>query len=154
MTAAIDPENVTFLIFDLARLIRGEFERRVEAARLGVTPAEARVLVNMARLGPLRQHLLAERLGVGQMSLTGFLDRLEEAGLVARSADPDDRRAKQVRLTPAAEPVLAGIAAIGQEIRAAARVGISDADWEGFRDVALAARANLGAVKAAAGWPA
>jgi DNA-binding MarR family transcriptional regulator len=151
MAAAIDPENAAFVILDVARLLRGEFERRVEAARLGVTPAEARVLAHMARLGPSRQHLLAERLGVGQMSLTGFLDRLERAGLVVRSADPDDRRAKQVRLTAEAGPVLSGIAAIGQEVRAAARAGVADADWDRFGAVARAVRSNLMALRVAEG---
>ncbi len=33
-------------------------------------------------------------------AMTSRIDRLEEAGLVARRADPDDRRGTQVRLTP------------------------------------------------------
>ncbi len=151
VAATIDPESATFLIVDLARLLRGEFERRVEAAELGVTAGEARVLAHMARLGPARQHLLAERVGVGQMSLTGFLDRLERAGLVERSTDPQDRRAKRVRLTPAAGPVLAGVAAAVQAVRAAAREGIAEEDWERFTGVARAARANLAALRAPVG---
>jgi DNA-binding MarR family transcriptional regulator len=150
LAPAIDPEGTAFLVLDLARLFRAEFERRVEAARLGVTPAEARVLAHMARLGPAPQHVLAERLGVARMSLTGFLDRLERAGLVERRVDARDRRAKEVRLTPAAEDVLAGIATVGLDLRAAARAGIPDADWERFRTVALAVRANLAAQRAAA----
>lgn len=150
MSRRIDPDSVNFVLLDLARLFRAEFERRVASAGLGVTPAEARVLAHLARSGPVRQHLLAERLGVAQMSLTGFLDRLEAAGLVRRSPDPDDRRAKLAGLTEAADPVLGRIAEIGAAIRAASRQGVAEADWERFRAVALAARDNLAAARQAA----
>lgn len=139
----IDPASLNFLINDLARLIRSEFERRIAEERLAVTPAEARVLAHVARGGSTRQHLLAERLGVAPMSLTGFLDRLEAAGLVARVPDPDDRRAKRVGTTPAAEPVLETIGRIGAEVRAAARGDIAESDWALFYETARRAAANL-----------
>ncbi|WP_299131998.1 MarR family transcriptional regulator [uncultured Amaricoccus sp.] len=143
----IDPDSVNFLLADLARLFRAEFERRVTDARLGVTPAEARVLAHVARGAPIRQHLLAERLGVAQMSLTGFLDRLQAAGLVERVSDPEDRRAKRVRLTPAAEAVLEGVAAAGAAVRAQARAEVPDADWERFRATAARMRDTLAAAR-------
>ena len=126
------PESLNFVVADMARLFRSGFEHRVAEAGLGVTPAEARVLAHLRRTGPIRQHLLADRLCVAQMSLCGFLDRLEQAGLVQRAPDPDDRRAKRVHLTDAAGPVLDQIAAIGAEMRTLARAGMSDTEWETF----------------------
>jgi MarR family transcriptional regulator for hemolysin len=141
----IDPDSVGFLISDLARLYRAAFERGVAAAGLGVTPSEARVLAHLARGGATRQHRLADRLGIAAMTLSGFLDRLEAQGLVERTADPADGRAKQVRLTAAAGPVLAGIAAVAAAARATARGGIAEADWALFRRLARTARDNLAA---------
>ena len=43
--------------------------------------------------------LLADRLHVSRQSMTGLLDRLENAGFVSRSAHETDRRRKVVRLT-------------------------------------------------------
>lgn len=40
------------------------------------------------------------------MTIARLIDRLEEAGLVRRCTDPDDRRAWRLRLTPAAAPIL------------------------------------------------
>ena len=77
------------------------------------------------------------------MSLCGFLDRLEQAGLVQRAPDPDDRRAKRVHLTDAAGPVLDQIAAIGAEMRTLARAGMSDTEWETFAAAARLVRDNL-----------
>merc|ERR1712078_54659 len=44
MSASIDPGSASFLVGDLARLMRLEFERRIAEEPVAVTPAEARVL--------------------------------------------------------------------------------------------------------------
>src|SRR5439155_25469058 len=44
---------------------------------------------------------LAEHAELSSGAMTNRLDRLEEAGLVRRLRDPDDRRGIQVELTPA-----------------------------------------------------
>jgi DNA-binding MarR family transcriptional regulator len=143
MKNGIDPDNVSFVILDISRLLRAEFERRVSEAGLGITPAEARVLSHLARCGLVRQHVLADRLGMARMSMTGFLDRLERADLIRRVSDPADRRAKTVSLTGNAQPLMQQLALIGDEVREKARYGLSDAEWEQFRHVAIAVRSNL-----------
>lgn len=109
-------DSFNFLVTDIARLIRGEFERRVTDARIGVTAAEARVLVHAARRGPVRQTVLAESLGVSQMCLTEFVNRLENAGLVERVTDPHDRRANLISLTGKSNSVLEAVLRIGREV--------------------------------------
>lgn len=143
MPQRIDPDSIGFLMGDIARMMRATFEREIDREEIPVTSAEARVLVHMARCGAIRQHHLADRLGVAPMSLTGFLDRLERAGLIARGTDPKDRRAKIVTLTPAADAVLAQVAKAGERTRILARKDIPEDAWEAFRKVALALRGNL-----------
>ena len=118
MSAKFDTETITFLITDVARLLRSEFDRRTSSAGMGLTPGEARMLVAAAREGAVRQTVLAERMGVEAMTLSTYLDRLEARGLVERVADPVDRRAKLVHVTESAGPVLEEIARIGSELRA------------------------------------
>jgi DNA-binding MarR family transcriptional regulator len=48
-----------------------------------------------------RMHELARALLLSKSGLTRLVDRLEEAGLVARAAVPGDRRSLYVELTPA-----------------------------------------------------
>ena len=143
MRKTIDPDSFGFLINDIARFSRAVFEVEIEAARLSVTAAEARVMAHMARCGATRQHLLAERLGMTPMSLTGFLDRLETSGLVTRTADVKERRAKIVTLTPRASDVLAQIAQAGAQAEQTLSEGICPEDWETFRRIALQLRRNL-----------
>jgi DNA-binding MarR family transcriptional regulator len=45
--------------------------------------------------------VIGSRLQVHPTSVTNAVDRLEDAGLVTRSAHPEDRRAMLVALTPA-----------------------------------------------------
>jgi DNA-binding MarR family transcriptional regulator len=126
-------EPLTFLVLDLARLIRQRFEAELARAGLGITAGEARALLWAGRFPGLRQAALAEKLGVEPMTLVGFLDRLEDAGLVARAPDPDDRRAKLVRPTEAARPLIARIEAIALAVRRAAMGDLGERQIETIR---------------------
>ncbi|ASM71120.1 MULTISPECIES: MarR family winged helix-turn-helix transcriptional regulator [Roseobacteraceae] len=144
----IAPDSLGFLISDLARLMRGTFEREIEKADVPITTSEARVLVYMARCGATRQNVLAELLGLAPMSVTGFLDNLEKAGLVKRAADPADRRAKIVTLTDAAQGLLDRIAIAGQRARTLALAGLTEDQVAAFKSAALGIRANLETARA------
>lgn len=143
MARLIDPDTLPYVAMDLARLCRIVFEKHVATAELGITPGEARLLLSVARHGPLRQTEFADLTGLGPMAITGYLDRLEQAGLVRRMPDPDDRRAKQVALTEAAGPMLVTLHRIGDEMRSTIRVGMNDDDWSRFLDLINRARKNL-----------
>ena len=147
MPAAYSPDTIGFLIVDVARLLRAEFDRRTGGAGLGLTPAEARTLSNVARTGPVRQSVLAERMGVEAMTLSACLDRLEAQGYVQRVPDPSDRRAKLVDTTDAAGPALDKIFAASAEMRADMTDGIDPAKVEEFRAMLMTIRANLVAMR-------
>ncbi|SNR32631.1 MarR family winged helix-turn-helix transcriptional regulator [Puniceibacterium sediminis] len=149
MSRTIDPDSLGFLLNDLARLMRAAFEHEIAAGAVPVTPSEARVLANMYRSGPMQQKRLACLLGVAPMSLSTFLDRLEAAGLVVRSPDPDDRRAKLVSLTPAAGPVLTEIAEAGLRARQIATKDIDEPTLEQFRATAHQIRDTLDTARTA-----
>lgn len=116
---------IGFLVGDIARLFRRRFEKALNIADTGLTAGEARTLAFVEHYPDQRQGALAERFGVEPMTMCGFLDRLETAGLVARRPDPSDRRAKLVALTPEAEPVLDRIHAEAISIRRSALAGMS-----------------------------
>lgn len=49
--------------------------------------------------GPLPQHDLAARLGFNRSHLVGYLDKVEQQGLVHRERDTKDRRVQRITLT-------------------------------------------------------
>lgn len=73
-----------------------------------LSPSRHRLLRTVARAAePQRQTALAAALDVVPRSITSLVDDLERAGLVAREADPSDRRATLVRVTDEGRAVLA-----------------------------------------------
>lgn len=61
---------------------------------------------------------LAAMLGVTKQAASKILDPMDAAGLVSRSTDPDDARAKIVELTPRGHEVLAAVERIYHDIEA------------------------------------
>lgn len=95
---------------DLADLI-GRAARRLRRGALahlgplGLTMAQAKVLRSVSG-GRLRMADIAARLEVVPRTVTPMVDGLEEAGLVQRRADPDDRRSVLVEPTAAGRHLL------------------------------------------------
>ncbi len=73
------------------------FDRIVR--NLGTSRSQWWVLAFLSRDDGSPQTNLADELDVGKVALGGLIDRLEEAGMVERRADPIDRRVKRVFLT-------------------------------------------------------
>ncbi|EKF41825.1 MarR family winged helix-turn-helix transcriptional regulator [Nitratireductor indicus] len=145
MPRNVNPESFGFLLTDLYRLIRAEMDRAIAEAGIGVTAGEARTLSHAARAGTVRQNVLAERMGVEAMTLSGYLDRLEARGLVARLNDPTDRRAKLVELTDAADEVLNTVAEVAARVRRKAAGDMPLPEWERFLEKLKLVRDNLSA---------
>lgn len=143
MSKTVNPESIGFIISDVARLMRAAFEREVADAGFGLTKGEARTLVHAARAGSIRQNALAERMGLEPMTLCAYLDRLEARGLIARATDPDDRRAKRVKLTQAAEEVLKRTRKVSETLRATAAQGFSPDEWNDFFEKMKRVRDNF-----------
>jgi DNA-binding MarR family transcriptional regulator len=89
-----------------------------------IDPAMMFVLHHVAARGPLRVSALAGAMGLDTSTASRHVRQLEDGGYLARTGDPDDRRAFQVRLTRR------GRAALDQAMRARGRlVDRATADW-------------------------
>ncbi|SMC64564.1 DNA-binding transcriptional regulator, MarR family [Fulvimarina manganoxydans] len=125
----LEPGNsLGFLITDVSRLFRQMLEKAVLEAGLELTPGEIRVLSHVIRYQGSRQAVLAERMGVEPMTLSAYLDRLEVRGLIKRTTDPSDRRAKVIHNTEKAEKVLADARPISLDVYERATHGLSEAE--------------------------
>jgi hypothetical protein len=98
----LDPSPIG-VIGRISRLAR-ELEQRLEAVyrQHGLEPGWHDVLATLRRTGPpyqLRPTEFAGTLMLTSSGTTKRLDRLEQAGLITRAPDPDDRRATLITLT-------------------------------------------------------
>ncbi|HEX5514343.1 MAG TPA: MarR family transcriptional regulator [Gammaproteobacteria bacterium] len=132
-----------FLLYDTARLLRRDFDRRTRT--VGLSRAKWSVLAHLSRNEGIRQAGLAEILDISPITLTRHLDRLELEGLVERRADPHDRRAYQLYLTAAAGPALEALRSLAEQARAAALAGLSDTEREELIRLLHKVRCNLSA---------
>ncbi len=88
-------ESVSELIGKLMMAQRPRF--MALCRELDLFPPQLMVLRALDKPRPMRE--VAEQLACDSSNLTGITDRLEERGLVQRTADPGDRRVKLLVLT-------------------------------------------------------
>jgi MarR family transcriptional regulator for hemolysin len=131
-----------FLIGDVTRLYRREFDRRV--AHLGLTRVQWRALRRIERVEGLTQVALAEDLELAPIAVGRVLDRLEKAGFIERRPDPADRRCWRLHLAPGSAMVMAGVDRIASELREEVFAGIDMDSLQATEHVLATLKARLG----------
>lgn len=122
--AALDAVEEAFGGFAARASLPRMRERLIAATGAGVDLSALRVLARVERGGPVRASDLADAIELDLSTVSRRVTELEEAGLISRTRDPDDRRASLLEATDE------GRAAIGR-LRAARRSLLEDAlaDW-------------------------
>jgi DNA-binding MarR family transcriptional regulator len=135
-------ETLPFEIGETAHALRKAFDRL--AVGMGVTRAPWKVLFKLTRQPGLRQVELADMLDLEPITLCRIVDRLEEAGLVERTRDPEDRRAWRLHVTAKAQPLIDKLQGVGAELVEHAFGGIDPKDIATTREVLARVRENAG----------
>jgi MarR family transcriptional regulator, transcriptional regulator for hemolysin len=115
--------ELAFSLNDVARMLRTYADQK--ASQFGITRAQWVLLARLDRFEGLKQSELAEMLDLQPITVTRLLARLCNSGLIERRADPNDRRAKRLFLTPAARPLLERLGDLGEEVMATALAGVA-----------------------------
>jgi MarR family transcriptional regulator for hemolysin len=134
-------EGLGFVVHDVARMMRWEFDRRASSMKL--TRSQWSVLAHLLRSDGIQQKELAEQMDITAITLTGLLDRMEREGWVERRADPGDRRAKRIYLTEKVAPVTKELRSLAREIRKTALQGLSEAEQQQLMSLLVRVRSNL-----------
>jgi len=86
---------------------------------------------------------LAKEIGIEQPSLVRTLDQLEAKGLISRHTCPNDRRAKRIRLTELAVPVINDMVEVIGSTRLEIQQGISENELEQFFNMVSRLEENI-----------
>ena len=133
--------HIGHLLADNSRLARRAFDERVRAD--GVTGPQARLLLILDRSPGENQGHYADLLDVEPITLCRMVDRLEDAGLVERRPDLNDRRARRLHLTAKSREKLTRLRerldAMVEEIL----TGLSVAERDEFARLLTVVRTNL-----------
>lgn len=119
-------ENIGTMLAQVSRLFRRRFDER--ARGIGVTRPQWQVLSLLKYHEGTNQGGLAEMLEVEPITLGRMIDRLQDAELVERRADPADRRAWRLYLTPKGEDLIEQLRPFALETFDAALEGVSAPD--------------------------
>ena len=104
MARMAEPDNLGTMVADVSHLMRRAFDERARSS--GLSRPQWRVMTMLRRHEGINQGGLAELVEVEPITLCRMVDRLQEAGLVERRADPADRRAWRLHLTDKARALL------------------------------------------------
>lgn len=119
-TTSAKDNDLTFLIHDVAHLMRTRFDQQARA--WGMTRAQCIILIHLYFHPGMTQNEMAAHCEIEPITVARLVDRLEAGGYVERRSDPSDRRINRLHLLPAAEPILAKIKA-SREASMAALIG-------------------------------
>lgn len=134
-------DNIGTMLAQVSRLLRRRFDEG--ARRIGVTRPQWQVLTLLKRNEGINQGGLAELLEVEPITLGRMIDRLQDAELVVRRADPSDRRAWRLHLTGRGEELIEQLQPFARETLALALEGISEDEQQQFMAMLDRMRANL-----------
>src|SRR3954470_11555450 len=110
-------ELVSSTIFLLKRLGMSAKERSLAAFDdAGLHPYHHAILAVLDEGSRETQGAIADALGYDRGQLVGLLDELEDAGLVERRRDPNDRRRHVVQMTPAGRKTLARLRGLSRRL--------------------------------------
>jgi len=117
-------KSLGFFIVDAARLLRRRFDQ--ETRHLDMTSAQLQILGRLSQMEGINQAQLAAMLDMEPITVSRHVDRMQAAGLVERSPDPQDRRVWLLNLTDKGRALLPGMREVAQRIFADAQEGLSE----------------------------
>ena len=117
MKNRVPEELISSPIFLLKRLgMKAKEESQAAYSDAGVHPYHYSILATLAEGERETQGAIADALDFDRGQLVGLLDEMEEAGLVERRRDPEDRRRQVVVMTPAGKKTLVKVRAVAQQL--------------------------------------
>ena len=106
--AAIEPADLTWLLHRAAQRMRAALDQVARAQ--GLTGVRDWIVLSALIAEAGRTQLaLGHALGLDKTTLTSLLDRMETDGLIVRSLDPHDRRARIPEITTAGRRIQARV---------------------------------------------
>ena len=130
-----------FILTDITRLARREFDRRVRP--LGLTRAQWMLLYYVARTPGSTQVELADALQVGKISVGQQAARLLRGKWIVRHDHGEDRRAYRIFLTAKSTRMIVRLAKLAGRMRDDYMQGLSAVRQAAMMDALLHIKANL-----------
>ena len=140
--AGVPFRSVGFTLSTLGFAVSAGFAERL--APLGIEPRDFALLRGVGAAEGSSQQAVGERLGIPPSRMVGFVDALEQRGLLERRAHPEDRRARALHLTGAGRALLQEGFAVAVAFEYELRSGLGAGEREQLLDLLAEVTAALG----------
>ena len=128
------PSSLGPLLGHAAHLARERMDARL--SRYDMTPAQTHTLIYLGgQDGSVPQREVVEHLRVKPSTVNGILDRMEEKGIIRRTADKNDQRQKRVSATEKGRELKALVQNAFQDAEAAMVRGLRPDEVEALRSL-------------------
>jgi MarR family transcriptional regulator, organic hydroperoxide resistance regulator len=129
-----DRPDLTWLLHRAAQHMRVGLDEAAQAH--GLTGARDWIVLSALAAGPRQTQLaLAHSLGLDKTTMTSLLDRMESRGLITRSVDRHDRRARIPELTGAGRQIQAEVTSARDRVEAGLLGGFTAEEQRQLRDL-------------------
>jgi MarR family transcriptional regulator, organic hydroperoxide resistance regulator len=129
-----DRPDLTWLLHRAAQHMRAGLDEAAKAH--GLSGARDWIVLSALAAGPRQTQLaLGHSLGVDKTTMTSLLDRMEARGLITRSTDRHDRRARIPELTAAGRQVQAEVTSARDRVEAGLLGGFTTNEQRQLRDL-------------------
>jgi len=105
--------------------------------RLGLTPAQWKVILALNITDGLTQKELAEKIFIDGSTLVPVIDKMEKNGMVERRVDSKDRRVNRIFLTKQSEATVDSILSIILQLRRTIYHGLSEREMDWLRNTLI-----------------
>jgi DNA-binding MarR family transcriptional regulator len=131
----IKDNRLIFLVFSAQQKLKMYLNSALMASGVRVTAAQAGILFLLKHKDGRTMTELSQILGIDNSTMTGLTDRLEKAGFLKRHANPGDRRASHIHLTPQGLAEVNGAKAVIRRVNEEIKSGFSAEEIEAFKRV-------------------
>lgn len=108
------------------------FAQRMEAAGVDLTPVQYAALKAVQSHPMIDQATLAGAIAYDRTTIGGVIDRLEMKGLIRRELSSNDRRVRQLVLSPAGEDIIAHLKGFIADVQVALLAPLKETEREIF----------------------
>jgi DNA-binding MarR family transcriptional regulator len=95
-----DDDRLIYLVFTAQQRLRNYLKNILVKEGIKITPAQAGILALLLEKNGRTMTELSQALSIDNSTITGLVDRLENAGFLQRQPKTEDRRISMIYITP------------------------------------------------------
>ncbi|MBN2179983.1 MAG: MarR family transcriptional regulator [Deltaproteobacteria bacterium] len=130
-----DDDRFIYLVFTAQQRLRNYLKQALAKEGIKITPAQTGILALLLENNGRTMTELSQALSIDNSTITGLVDRLENAGFLKRQPKAEDRRISLIYITPEGDRETRKAIITLQEVNKEITSGFSTDEIEAFKRV-------------------